>query len=131
MKQVCESANQAGARILEQILARAGLNPYVIIGYGAFGLSLRVDSAKRAVERTLERLEKYGEHRQTKGATQEILRVQNLILFAPPLELHSLLSLVDSNVDIDIYMGRESSIESMELFASCGVVRYYKDCKFM
>ena len=115
MKQVCESANQAGARILEQILARAGLNPYVMIGYGAFGLSPRVDSAKR----------------QTKGATQEILRVQNLILFAPPLELHSLLSLVDSNVDIDIYMGRESSIESMELFASCGIVRYYKDCKFM
>lgn len=130
MKQVCESANQAGARILEQILARAGLNPYVIIGYGAFGLSPRVDSAKRAVERTLERLGQCKDSKRSRDGKQEILRVQNLILFAPPLELHSLLSLVDSNVDIDIYMGRESSIESMELFASCGIVRYYKDCKF-
>lgn len=129
MKQVCKSSG-----ILEQILARQGQNPYVIIGYGEFGLSPRVDSAKMAVERTLERLRQCRDSKLIEGEVREILRVQNLVLFAPPLCVYPLLrqlSDVFSNVEIDIYMGSESGIESMELFATCGVVRYYKDCKFM
>lgn len=135
MKRVCESGNHS-VRIIDEILARQGLNPYVIIGYGECGLDTRIDSAQNALDRALERLEKckvYGTLTQERIQTKEILRVQNLVLFAPPLCVYPLLrriSDVFSNVDIDIYMGRESSIESMELFASCGIVRYYKHCKF-
>lgn len=137
MKQVCESGNQASARIIDGILAKQGLNPYVIMGYGESGLDTRIDSAQTALDRTLERLQKCKAYRQTltqgRIQTQEILRVQNLVLFTPPSCVYPLLrqiSDVFNNVDIDIYMGSESSIETMELFAHCGVVRYYKDYKF-
>lgn len=136
MKRVCESGNHS-VRIIDEILARQGLNPYVIIGYGECGLDTRIDSAQNALDRALERLEKCKAYGQTliqeRIQTKEILRVQNLVLFAPPLCVYPLLRRINdvfSNVDIDVYMGSESSIETMELFATCGVVRYYKDCKF-
>ena len=114
MKRVYESGNHS-VRIIDEILARQGLNPYVIIGYGECGLDTRIDSAQNALDRALERLEKCKAYGQTliqeRIQTKKLLRLQNLVLFAPPLCVYPLLRRINdsvfSNVDIDMYMGNE------------------------
>lgn len=113
--------NQCSADIVHEVLARHGANPYMLFGYGDNGY-WHIPPARVAIDRALHRM-------------QSNMRVQGLILFAPPLHLCALLAPL-SHIDIDVYLGGSGlrateAFEAMEAFARYGIVRLYKSCQFV
>lgn len=106
--------------VLDEIFSLYARNPYVVMGYGDNGIlsDINCPSAKNAIDMALKCLESH-------------LRIQSLILIAPPLDVVQKLKQLES-VRVEIYIGADDkyATEALELFAQYGIVRFYKNLSF-
>lgn len=109
--------------VLDSVCARCIENPYTIVGHGDRGIiwqKRQILDTKSAIVASLARVDSH-------------LRLQNLVLFAPPLDVLSDLTVLWSqNVAIDVYIGADDAHSQaiLESFASFCVVRFYKNVSF-
>lgn len=117
---MCESIiNSPLDTLLDSLVARYRHNVYVIIGFGESG-AYGLKSARVALDIAIQTLESKQ-------------RVQKLVLFNPAI---SLIKTLKTNrdiltCDIDIYMDGTMDISAIEDFREYGVVRYYKNMRFV